>query len=82
MSNDEKGYTETDEKVLAMNYAMTALIKLLSEQGHIEISDYVHELTGAIGALNRVGEVGAEGFLESYRQHLCQTFGIATPRVD
>ncbi len=79
MSENENSYTPTDEKVLAMNYALTALLKLLHQQGLIHVGDYVHEMNGAFGALLRAGETGAAAYLENYRSHLCDVFQLPSP---
>lgn len=60
MSDD---YTPADEKALALNYALTALIKTLVDANVIERDHLFTNLAGAREALERVGETGAAELL-------------------
>lgn len=63
-------YTPADEKCLALNFAMTALVKSLFDQGHLNIDLFFKELAGAREHLERLGETGAANLLGSMAEEL------------
>lgn len=60
--------TTADEKALALNYALTALIKTLIDSGAIERDHLFSNLAGAKMQLERIGEDGAASSLGSLNE--------------
>lgn len=67
---EKPDYTPADEKALALTYALTALVKTLSDTGVIKMDHFFTDLAGARRALERVGETGAAALLGSLSESL------------
>jgi hypothetical protein len=61
---------DTDEKVLAMCYAYTALAKSLVDTGMLNADHLLSNLDGAHKQLERIGETGAADALAAIRENL------------
>lgn len=61
-------YTPADEKALALNYAITALMKTLVDANVIERDHLFNNLAGARQQLEHVGEVGAADLLAALNE--------------
>ncbi|TAL45711.1 MAG: hypothetical protein EPN89_11915 [Methylovulum sp.] len=67
---NENNYTPADEKALAMYYAYAALVKTLSDSGHLQMDDLFKNLAGATQQLGSIGETGAAAFLGAMSENL------------
>lgn len=67
---NEKPITPADEKVLALSYAFTALIRTLHQSGHLDMDVLFSNLAGARKQLERIGETGAAGHLGTLNESL------------
>ena len=63
-------FTDADEKVLAMYYAYTALVKTLADADALEMDHLFSNLAGARKQLERLGETGAASALGSVAENL------------
>jgi len=69
----ENNDTPADEKALALNYALTALVKTLVDSGHVERDHLFSNLAGARAQLERIGEAGAAAMLGALNESLPRT---------
>ncbi|ACL72749.1 MAG: hypothetical protein ABN479_03845 [Billgrantia sp.] len=67
---NEKDYTPADEKALALSFAMTALIKTLAHQKHLDMDLLFKDLSGARRRLESLGEDGAAKLLGAFAESL------------
>ena len=63
-------YTPADEKSLALNYALTALMKTLVDANVIDRDDLFRNLAGARMQLEQIGEEGAAKLLAALNESL------------
>lgn len=74
MSGANEGFTDADEKALAMLYAYTALVKSLVDQDVLSIDVLHGNMLGATLQLERIGETGAAEHLRQIHDSL-ERFG-------
>lgn len=67
---EEKGNTVADQKALALSTAMTALIRTLVIQNHLDIDLYLSQLGSARLRLEEIGEGDAAALLGGFAESL------------
>ncbi|OSQ45568.1 hypothetical protein [Thalassospira sp. MCCC 1A01428] len=71
--SEEKGNTAADQKALALNVAMTALVRSLVMQNHLDIDLYLSQLGSARQRLEQLEETEAAALLGGFAESLQAT---------